>query len=173
MNEDERQRRAAQQRSRRISIRVCGRCGGQPAEMMDWGGRNISICPSCRHRLEDALPPESACGHCEGQPAEIMEWGGRRIAICQPCADRLLAPPPDDDTCGGCGSAPAGTLGWGGRRIPICRSCANMLRPSPPIDRSCVEEEIRHYQWLKRRNAQKPRPEPVGLWDTLRRWVGL
>ena len=89
MNDDKRQRRTDQQKSRRLSSRVCGRCGGQPAEMMAWGGSRIAICPSCRHRLENSVPPESPCGHCGNIAESLKDWGLQKIPICTPCRQQL------------------------------------------------------------------------------------
>ena len=53
--------RTGQQRRRRMARRVCGHCGQQVEEMLDWGGQTIAICSACRNRLGSGRAlPESA-----------------------------------------------------------------------------------------------------------------
>ena len=48
-----REKRAQQQRGRRLARRVCGYCGSPAALMLEWGGsRPIPICGGCNSRLQ-------------------------------------------------------------------------------------------------------------------------
>ena len=48
-----REKRAQQQRDRRLARRVCGYCGSPADLMLEWGGsRPIAICGGCNSRLQ-------------------------------------------------------------------------------------------------------------------------
>ena len=64
---EERNRRAEQQRGRRMARRRCGNCSSQAEEMLDWLGQVIPICSSCRGKLATA-PSPPVCAFDEVSP---------------------------------------------------------------------------------------------------------
>ena len=64
------QRRAQQQKQRRMDRRACGHCGSKVEALLAWGGQTIAICDSCKNRLGSGqAPPES--GYRWGQLLDL------------------------------------------------------------------------------------------------------
>ena len=67
---EERDRQAANQRTRRMAHRKCGHCRERATTMMSWSGQTIPVCGACLSRLNAPAGAVPFCAFHEVQP----EW---------------------------------------------------------------------------------------------------
>ena len=64
--------RAEQQRRRRTSSRMCGRCGQSADVMVNWGPQSIPACRRCGDVLKNAAVVDIHCAFYEVLPQEVL-----------------------------------------------------------------------------------------------------
>ena len=70
-SQEDRDRRSAQQRARRIATRKCGLHGNQAIDMQELGTLSIPICPDCGPALEAISQRDRGCAFDEVHPRRV------------------------------------------------------------------------------------------------------
>ncbi len=110
---DERERRAARQRDRRMSRRTCGNCWAAADTMLAWGGQTIPICNSCKDLL-DTDTEIAIKGYHWPSLANFGPWCS--VAVTRPCPDCSVLEPGDRSNTVGIDPAVAAIRSEGGSK---------------------------------------------------------